>query len=102
MPTRIQINIDAMKAMNDPNVKPKMTKVRNRLTEFFAPFSWTTLTVSGSAFFGWFFAHTFRTQSVHSAFCNRNISVLSNQSQMFSLYKYFIHDRFIKISGSYM
>lgn len=57
MPTRIQINIDAMKAMNDPNVKPEdITKAEEQMTEFFAPFSWTTLTVSGSAFFGMAFS----------------------------------------------
>lgn len=60
MPIRIQQNIEAaeqaMKAGNTDITPEKIAQSEEQQRKFFAPFSYATLTVSGTAFFGMAFA----------------------------------------------
>lgn len=60
MPIRIQENVDAMQAAKDAGnteITDEMIKQSGEQQQkFFAPFSYATLTVSGTAFFGMAFA----------------------------------------------
>ena len=57
MPIRIHQNVEAMKALNDPNIKPDdIVKAEEQMQQFFSPFFYSTLTLSGVSFFGMAFA----------------------------------------------
>lgn len=55
MPVRIQINMDAARALGEIS-EEDLQKAEEQMRQFYSPFAYSTLTVSGTAFFGMAFA----------------------------------------------